>query len=250
MSQHPSPAAQLWSVRDELAADADATLARLVEVGFRAVEPFGLVDAAALLEPALRRHGLEAPSAHASIVGADLDAVRAAAAATGTHLVVEPHVPAEQWTTVDDIRRLADALNGAAEALAPDGLTVGYHNHDWEASIRLDDVPALLVLADHLAEGVVLEVDTYWAAVGGLDPVELLTTLGPRVAALHVKDGPITADTAAQLPAGEGAMPLAELLAAAPAARRILEFDAYAGDVVTGLATGLAALARLEGSRA
>lgn len=242
------PSAQLWSVRADLERDPDATLDRLAAVGFTAVEPFGLAENAALLAEPLRRHGLAAPTAHTSLVDGDLDAVRAAVALTGTRLVVEPYLPAERWSSLDDVERIADALNRAADVLEPEGLTVGYHNHDWETSIRIEGEHALLVLARTLDPRVVFEVDTYWAAVGGADPVALLRTLGPRVAAIHVKDGPIPGTASEQVPAGEGAMPLAEVLAAAPGARRVLEFDEYAGDLYEGLAAGLATLARLEGS--
>lgn len=242
------PSAQLWSVRADLDRDPDATLARLAEVGFTAVEPFDLAARAAGLAEPLRRHGLAAPTAHAGLVDADLEAVRAAAELTGTRLVVEPYVPAERWATRADIARIADSLNRAAERFAPDGLGVGYHNHDWETSTVIDGEHALLVLAAALDPRVVLEVDTYWAAVGGADPVELLHTLGARVAAIHVKDGPLAGDPLAQLPAGDGAMPIAAVLAAAPDARRVLEFDEYVGDLYEGLAAGLATLGRLEGS--
>lgn len=238
---------QLWSVREDLARDPDATLGRLADLGFRAVEPFGLTDAVATLAEPLRAHGLDAPTAHVNLVGADLDAVRAASEVTGTRLVVEPFIPAERWGEPDGIARLADALNAAAERLAPDGIRVGYHNHHWETELRVDDRPAILALAAALDKRVAIELDTYWAAVGGVDPVALLTELGPRVAAIHVKDGPISHDGRAQLPAGQGAMPLAEVLAAAPGARRVLEFDDYAGDIYAGLAIGRDALARIEG---
>ena len=39
-----------------------------------------------------------------------------------------------------------------------------------------------------LDERVVLEVDTYWASVGGADVVDLARRLGDRVRLLHVKD--------------------------------------------------------------
>ena len=90
----------------------------------------------------------------------------------------------------------------------------------------------------------VLEVDTYWAAVGGVPAPELLGRLGERVQFLHVKDGPITDDPKAQLPAGTGAMDVPAVLAAAPDALRVIEFDDYAGDIFAGLA---ASLAYLEG---
>jgi sugar phosphate isomerase/epimerase len=245
----PPPSVQLWTVREDLARDPRGTLERIAAIGLTAVEPFGLVDRAEELSGILTDLGLAAPTAHTSLVDADLDAVRAAAARTGTTLVIEPFIPAERWATADDVARLADALNAAAATLAADGLTVGYHNHDWETRIEIDGEPALLALAAALDDRIVLEVDAYWAAVGGADPVALLERFGSRVAAIHVKDGPLDGDTFGQLPAGDGAVPLAAVLAAAPSARRVLEFDDYAGDVYAGLAASLTGLRRLEAAQ-
>ncbi|MCY1243216.1 hypothetical protein D9M72_562210 [compost metagenome] len=86
----------------------------------------------------------------------------------------------------------------------------------------------------------VLEVDTYWAAVGGEDPADLLRRLGDRVAAIHVKDGPVSKDTKAQLPAGQGKIDLASVLGAVPALEvAVVEFDDYTGDVFDGIAASL-----------
>lgn len=243
-----SPSVQLYTVRDALQADLGGTIARLAELGFTTVEPFGLADFADALAGPLAEHGLAAPTAHASLVGGDLDAVRAAAERLGTRLVIEPAVLDERWATRDAVARVADDLNAAAERFAADGLEVGYHNHWWELEQQIDGRPALLVVAEYTDPRIRFEVDTYWAAVGGADPVAVLTELGDRVAAIHVKDGPVSRDTSLQQPAGHGAMPLAAVLAAAPQALRVLEFDAYAGDLFDGLAAGLATLAALEGA--
>jgi sugar phosphate isomerase/epimerase len=122
---------------------------------------------------------------------------------------------------------------------------VGYHPHRWELERRIDGTPALEVFADALGDEVVLELDTYWSAVGGVDPVALLGRLGERVVALHIKDGPVNREIEQQLPAGSGAMPVAEILAAAPNARPVIEFDAYAGDLFEGIAASLAAVRAL-----
>ncbi|MFT4123422.1 MAG: TIM barrel protein [Microbacteriaceae bacterium] len=241
----PSLSVQLYTVREALAADAAGTLARLAALGLRAVEPFGLVEQAAVLRPLLAETGLAAPTSHASLVDADLDAVLAAAAALGVETVIEPAVGPERWHDREAIAGIAAALAEASRRAADLGLRVGYHNHWWETEIRLDGVPAIEVLAELLPEAVLLEVDVYWAAVGGTEPVALLERLGERVGAIHVKDGPISRDTARQLPAGAGAMPIAEILAAAPAARPVLEFDEYAGDLFEGLAAGIAHLSGL-----
>ena len=95
-------------------------------------------------------------------------------------------------------------------------------------------------LAARLDPSAVLEVDTYWVEVGGVSAPDLLGRLGDRVQLIHVKDGPKTRDTSAQLPAGEGVIDIPAVLAAASQATRVLEFDDYDGDLFDGLAASLA----------
>ena len=236
---------QLYSVREAIAEDLPAAIARIAALGFTKVEPWGFVDKVELFREALTGNNLSAPSAHARLVLAeDVKPVFTAAAALGVRTLIDPMVPAERWTSREDVQATADRLTELAGQAADHGLTIGYHNHWWELSQQIDGRPALEVFADLLDQRVVLEVDTYWAAVGGVPAPELLGRLGERVQFLHVKDGPITDDPKAQLPAGTGAMDVPAVLAAAPDALRVIEFDDYAGDIFAGLA---ASLAYLEG---
>ncbi|MDO7880936.1 sugar phosphate isomerase/epimerase family protein [Salinibacterium soli] len=233
---------QLYSVRDAFAADPAAALARLAEIGFTTVELYGFVDRAdefaALLPPA----GLTASSAHASLVGQDVVPVFEAAKKVGVTKIIDPFIPAERWQTSDDVVAIATELNRVSAIAADIGISVGYHNHAWELSTKVDGTTALEALADNLDPAVFLEVDTYWSFVGGVDPVGLLGRLGDRVQFIHVKDGEPTGDTKAQQPAGSGEVPVLDVLAAAPQAVRVVEFDDYAGDVFDGLAASVSFL--------
>lgn len=233
---------QLYSVREAFAEDPGGTLAKLAGIGFTQVEPFGLAEHASVLRTALPDHGLTAPTAHAKLIGVDQDEVFAAAVACGVSVVIDPFVPDEQWRTESDIAATAAALGAAAKRAADLGLAVGYHNHWWELANKIGDRTAFEVFADLLDPELVLEVDTYWAAAGGADAPALLTALGDRVHALHVKDGDLSTDATGQVPAGQGRVPVADVLAAAPDALRVVEFDAYAGDIFEGLAASHAYL--------
>ncbi len=238
----PAPvlSVQLYSVRTQMAADLPGTLARLAGAGVRCVEPFDLIADPRALREALTAAGLRAPSAHASLGdGADLDRVFDAAATVGVQTVIHPFSPPERWSPTDGAGAMARDLGRAQAAAARHGLRVGYHNHHWELATMPDGRTALEHFADEVGPDVVLELDTYWAAVGGQDVPALLGRLGDRVRMLHLKDGPIDTDTATQLPVGSGAMPVPEILRAATAAElAVLEFDDYAGDVFEGIATG------------
>jgi sugar phosphate isomerase/epimerase len=251
---------QLWTVREELERDLDQTLSRLSDIGFRHVEAFGFVDRASSLAAAFAHHGLSSPTGHAPLASdvenpfATLkapsnDAVFAAAQTLGMTTVIDPFVAPERWESIEDIKETAELLNAAAESAAKYGITVGYHNHNQELLNVIDGRHALEVFAELLVPEVVLELDLYWAAAGGADLVALITRLGKRVAALHVKDGTLepmpnlrTIPTD-QVPAGTGAVDISGALAAAASARyAIVEFDAYQGDIWEGVAAGFAYL--------
>jgi hypothetical protein len=57
---------------------------------------------------------------------------------------------------------------------------------------------------------------------------------------IHVKDGTLDGDVDKQQPAGSGEVGVPAILAAAPQATRVIEFDAYAGDVFAGIAQSFA----------
>lgn len=102
------------------------------------------------------------------------------------------------------------------------------------------------MFAEALAGDVVLELDTFWAEVGGASAVELIARLGERVTFIHLKDGPYTMDTAEQQPLGQGAMPVPEILKGAPDAVRVVELDAYAGDVFEAVEQSLRYLREID----
>lgn len=249
----PKLSVQLYSVREPLVANLDATLAGLADLGVRHVEAFDFVRRGPELAAAFERHGLSVPTGHASLVNTDTPRAETFAVAKelGMSIVIDPFVPPDRWTDTAEPARTAAALNEAALEAADHGLRVGYHNHSHEFAHSFDGVTAYEIFAGRLTEDVVLEVDAFWAAADGHDVPGLIMRLGDRVRAVHVKDGPIVADpfsagepldpgSLGQVPAGEGAVPLAEVLDAATGAEyAVLEFDHYAGDIFDGIAKGI-----------
>ena len=240
---------QLYSVREHMAADRDATLRRIAGLGYRAVEPYSPADDPKGFKALADELGLTVSGTHAGGLvrepepGPTFEAV----AQLGTQLAIVPAgIPEEQFTTRDGIARAADLLNGLARQAAGYGLTLGYHNHWWEFEPVIDGMHALEVLAGQLDPRVALEIDTYWAAVGGARVPELLERLGDRVVALHVKDGPVVKGEP-HTAVGAGAMPVPAILAARPDAWRVVELDSCATDVFEALAASHAYLTGLAG---
>lgn len=234
---------QLYTLRRPLEEDLPGTIRRAAEAGFAQVEPYNFVATAKELGTALTENGLTAPSGHAPLLSQDQDEIFGAAKALGISTVIDPYLPAEHWQKAEDIQAAAAKLNAAAKKGAEYGIRAGYHNHAWELESIIDGKTALEYFAELLDPDVVLEVDTYWAAVGGQDPVDLLTRLGDRVKLIHIKDGPLNTDTKAQLPAGQGKLPVLDVIAAAKSLEvGVVEFDDYAGDIFEGIAQSLSFL--------
>ncbi|ADX71812.1 sugar phosphate isomerase/epimerase [Pseudarthrobacter phenanthrenivorans Sphe3] len=234
---------QLYTLRNAVQEDLKGTIRRVAEIGFTQVEPYNFVAMAKELGAALKENGLTAPSGHAPLLSQDQDGIFAAAKELGITTVIDPFIPAERWQSAEDIQETAAQLNAAAKKGAGYGIRVGYHNHQWELESTIEGRTALEYFADLLDPELVLEVDTYWVAVGGQDPVDILTRLGDRVKLIHIKDGPLTTDTKAQQPAGQGKLPVLDVIAAAKSLEvGVVEFDDYAGDIFEGINESLSFL--------
>ena len=226
---HPAPLAiQLYSLRAEAKADFGAVLERLGRIGYAGVEPAGLHG----MSPGefLRRveaAGMRVCSSHISLpVGDAANQVLDDAEALGARDVVVAFLPPDRFQDRDQIYVTADQLNRASELATHRGMRLGYHNHYWEFSTRIDGRSAWSLLFEQLAPRIFAEVDVYWAQVGGCDPVEVVGELGTRARLLHMKDGPADSPKSAMTAAGGGAIDLSAVAAAAAYAEwHIVELD-------------------------
>ncbi|MFH5879820.1 sugar phosphate isomerase/epimerase family protein [Arthrobacter sp. NA-172] len=223
---------QLWSLRKEIFdLGWDPVIDTLAGAGFKHVEPFGISETAPLLLPALKRNEITTPTGHGEIVGDQLAATLDAAVGSGVELLMQPMFPAERWRDRDGVRRIAEDLNRAAEAARPYGMRIAFHNHDDEVRTMIDGRPALAALMDEVAPNVGVEFDPNWATIGGADVLELMSTLGDRIFAVHLKDGPLRGTNSDQLALGDGELGWDSFLDALdPALPRVIGLDMFAGD--------------------
>ena len=231
-------ALQLYTVRDQLASGRKAVLGAIRGYGYAAVEPYDVLTDPEALRADLDEAGLAVCAVHAKALGEDAGAFLDGAKTVGADTVIVPWAPPERFADADAIAELARELNEGAARAAGLGLRFGYHNHAFELAM-VGGRTGLEALADALDPVVLLEVDTYWAAVGGQDVPALLGRLGNRVRYLHVKDGPVTKDDP-MTAVGGGRMPVAEILAACPSAEwHVVELDRCATDVLTAVRDSL-----------
>jgi sugar phosphate isomerase/epimerase len=122
-------------------------------------------------------------------------------------------MPEGDRRSADDVRRFAAELGAFARTFVHRGIRLGYHNHEFEFA-PLDGTTVWDVLLGELPPEVELELDVYWAAVGGRDPVAEIRATAERVRMLHMKDrasGPEPRDA----PPGEGTLPFRAIVDAA-----------------------------------
>jgi sugar phosphate isomerase/epimerase len=223
----PAPISiQLYSLRDQAQHDFAGVLRRLGKAGFVGVELAGFNNLTpAQFATVAHETGLVVSSAHVAAgasFASDLDAVQS----VGCSTVVVPYIPADGFAHLDAIKATADVINASADIARAAGARLGYHNHWWEFETAIDGRFAFHHLYDHLAPDIFVELDTYWAKVGGADPIAVINGFGDRVRLLHVKDGPADAPESAMVAVGSGSLPVRSILAAGTAAEwHVVELD-------------------------
>lgn len=241
----PKPSVQLYTLRDFIAEDLPGTIARVAQLGFTQVEPYDFVARADEFAAALAANNLTAPTAHAMMIGTDVRPVLEAAKMLGITNVIDPFSNPEEWGNKDAVAGFAAEINRISEEAKAYGITIGYHNHFWELSNQIDGQTAFDYFIGLLNPDVVLEVDTYWTEVGGVNAADYLRKHADRIVAIHVKDGKLGLEfpeiVEHQVPAGTGDVPVAAILAAAPQAIPVVEFDKFnGGDLFAAVAQSLA----------
>jgi sugar phosphate isomerase/epimerase len=192
---------QLFTLRDQLAADLDGTLAALHRTGYTRVEHAGFVGrTAAQFKAALDAHGIWSSSGHVSIPQpfdqATWSAALRDANTLGSRYIVHPFFGIDFGTgaiTRDKAswRAFARDLNRAGQMARRAGLSLGYHNHNWDFFPLTDDPSRSghdVLAAETDPDLVHLEIDLFWAWRGARDPVDLIRQHAGRVRQFHVKD--------------------------------------------------------------
>lgn len=188
---------QLYTVRSAMARDAERTLAALAEIGYTQVEFAGLYGKTAReMRVLLDRYHLTSPSTHIALerIRTDWPSVLAEVVTLGQHYVICPWLDAKERRTLDDYRRVADELNKAGETARSAGITIGYHNHNFEFSPIAGTIPYDVLLAECDPTLVAMELDLFWIVNGGQDPLAYIAKYPGRFPLVHVKDMTKTGD--------------------------------------------------------
>ncbi len=184
-------ALQLYTVRGEMQKDMPGTLRAVKEMGYDAVEFAGLFGhSAAEVRAMLDEVGIPAISAHVPFAEmmADPDATFAAYKEIGCEYVAIPYVGEENRPGSDHFPETLKDVERLGNLAAKHGLTLLYHNHDFEF-VKLDGKYGLDVMYDTVpASALQTELDMCWVNVGGENPAAYLRKYTGRAPVVHLKD--------------------------------------------------------------
>jgi sugar phosphate isomerase/epimerase len=210
---------QLYTVRDAMAADWKATLARVAQIGYAGVEAvYTDKIPAATFKAELDRHKLLVSGAHVGIdyLRGQLDQVIADLKLFGAKYIICPWMSPDQRGDAAKWRAFMHEFEVIGDKCRAAGMQFLYHHHDFELA-PLGTTNALSILLDESKPGTIdAEIDIYWVAYAGLNPVEMINKYHGRVPCVHLKDMAAGSRTFAEV--GHGTLDIAAVLKAADAA--------------------------------
>jgi sugar phosphate isomerase/epimerase len=189
---------QMFSIKDHLKIDAKGTMAQVAKLGYKYLEPFGTPDETGETsygfgmnyedtKAFLEANGIGLAGAHYYYLGnpyfepfceyyAKLGAKQVGSGGA--------HFPGGR----QDVLEKCELMNKDAEIAKKYGLRYYYHNHYREYQPYDGEMVIDIILNNTDPSLVSYELDTFWAARGGVDPVEEIERLKDRIILLHQKD--------------------------------------------------------------
>lgn len=216
---------QLFTIREVLADDFRGVMERVAEIGYDEVEFAGYYDRSpTAVRTLIDELGLDAPAAHVPLsrIREAPNAVIRAAEEIGHRYVVVPYLPEEERTSIDAYRRRAEEFSEFGERCRKAGLQLAYHNHDFEFESMESTLPYEVLLDEADSELVEMELDLYWIAEAGLDPLRYIRSAPERFTLCHVKD---RSAAGAMVSVGKGTMDFSTIFREAQFEHYFVEHD-------------------------
>lgn len=204
-AQQKSGGLALYTVRDDMAANAKATLTAVSDAGYKNIEAAGYKDgkfydmSPADFKKLLKELRLNPISTHqASVTLENADAMIADVKEAGFKYFVIPVPPMGLFKIDRETRtmgmtggtaNLAEIITTLGKKCEAVGLKLLYHNHDFEFKKDADGIiPIDYLLENTDPKYVNFQMDLYWVTKAGADPVAYFEKYPGRFKIWHVKD--------------------------------------------------------------
>jgi len=204
LKMHKDLGIQLYTVRDEVAKSLEHSLSEVSKAGYTMTELYGydyktrqyfghsVKDFAAML----KKYNLTTPSGHYNILDMMYEPnynwdswkrLLEDAKILGHKYVCIPYMD-DKHRSADTYKLLAERLNKGGELSKAAGITTGYHNHWFEFDKMGDTTGYDYLLNNTDAKLVKFEMDLYWFANAGQDPIAWIKKHPGRFPLWHIKD--------------------------------------------------------------
>jgi sugar phosphate isomerase/epimerase len=211
---------ELYSVREELKKNPEATVRAVAQMGYQCVEFYAPYFEWSEAQTKQTRKllddlGIRCYSTHndSSYLNAEnISKARDMNLILGCKYVVmsssKPKPGLDGW------KEIADSLNLAADKLESSGLKAGYHNHQTEFT-AIEGQRPMEILAKNTRPSVMLQLDVGTCLEAGSDPVAWIRANPGRIHSLHLKDWSPDLAKGYTVLFGEGSADWKNILAAA-----------------------------------
>jgi sugar phosphate isomerase/epimerase len=199
---------QLYTLRDVIFKDVQGTLKQVAELGYQELEAFSYNDGKVFGLPVgdvakmINDLGMKMTSGHygtglvtqpnkPATVGTLVNQWEKAvndAKVLGQENMVVAYLQKDERKTLDDYKKVCELINKNAEVCSKYGMSLGYHNHDFEFEAIDGQIPYDLMLKELNAKSVSMELDLFWATYANHDPIQLIEAHPGRFTQWHVKD--------------------------------------------------------------
>lgn len=208
-------ALQLYSIKELTSVDFLGTLEKVADAGYTGVEFAGYFNTpASELKKTLDRLNLKAAGTHVGIetLTTDLDNALAYLQEIECPFIVCPALPLEMRNSYEEYIKTAGILNEIGSKCREKGISLGYHNHDFEFIQFNGQYGFDLLLENTDPDNLFIELDTFWVEFAGLHSVDIIEKYKERCKLLHIKEMK-NAETKENTEVGKGIMPFEAITA-------------------------------------
>lgn len=208
---------QLYSLRDDMAKDAEGTLREVAKMGYSFIETYGYGDGKFFgktpkeFSNFVNSLGMKMTSSHTGFevywkdTTETWDAVKKNmedTKAAGSKWIVQAGYPGARYTKLDEVKKLAETFNKVGELAKSFGLKFGYHNHREEFRAIEEQIPYQLYLELTEKSLVAFQMDIGHVANEMADYRTYLKLYPGRFGCLHIRDTDVVTKIATEMGRG------------------------------------------------
>jgi len=190
---------QLYTVRDAMTADVRGTLKKVSDIGYKNLELAGYSNgkfygfSPSEFKKIVTDLGMVSLSSHSAVESKGITVETAklmadAHAELGVKYCIQPWINDED-RTIEKYKKMIGDWNKVGKIMKGVGIQFGYHNHNFEFAKVNGVVPYYDIFMPEMDKDLItMELDLFWAAKAGQDPIAMFKKYPGRFQLLHFKD--------------------------------------------------------------